>query len=369
MVLYPSWSLVKGDNHMSNFVLSRIFEAHQWLWAADSYSRYEERQDSLRSGAGFFDVDPEIANTERFRFLLPFVISAEKLEAAYRCEYDVHLERLADIENTYRVFKRSIDFEVKLGNSLKRVLAKPRKAGPTRHLLSSDEFSHVKDIISSVREWEIESPSFEGGLSFWETLYLAQKEIEESGRVSEASRAALQRLNEMKPKNSRLYARPLLFILLAEFFDDFSCDELETSISDCSTEDEWNAKTVEKIKTGRKYFASPFARFLAEFYAFIEVDLDGEISKEVITELTFAAETERSDDDALSDWRQQITFNKLLYKWRVDKWHEKLGFERGMNLRRRSQPSIRITEGIISGCDAAGLLDVLAILDLIKTHK
>ena len=141
---------------MTDFVFTQIFKAHKWLWIADSFSRHQLEHQKLRKRPDKTWLDHEEVHADRFRFLLPFILSKGDLNTKHRCEHDELLERLVDIENTYNVFKRSIDFDVKLGNSLKHVLVKPRKPGPRRDLLSEEQYVDVANIISSIDEWEDE---------------------------------------------------------------------------------------------------------------------------------------------------------------------------------------------------------------------
>lgn len=354
---------------MNDFVFNQIFKAHRWLWIAASYSRYEEEQTSLRSGCHNFDPDPEGIHAKRFRYLLPFVLSHDDLNVDYQCQHDELLERLVDIENTYLVFKRSIDFDVALGNNLRRVLAYPRKPGPKRDLLSEVQYANVADIFSSIGEWEDKPETAGDGPSMWATLLQAQREIDESGRVSLESRGALESLNAAKPNRKKTYARQVLLILLAEFFDDFSDQALETNISDCCSDEEWDAKTGEKVKDARKRYDSPFARFLTEFYALVGVETDAEPSEECISSLRQAALIEAAKKSSVPELLQRTEFEKLLHNWHVDMWHEKLGLERGLNLRRRANRQYRLTEKILNGGDCEDIADALRTIDQIKPAK
>jgi len=366
---------------MTEFIFNQIFKGHQWLWIADSFSRYEREQDNLRANPSEASFDQESYHSDRFRFLLPMVLSNADLDVEFRCQHDEVLLRLAEIENTFNVFRRSIDFDVSLGNSLKRVLAKPRKPGPRRDLLSKEQFAHVADVISSIDQWEgnLESAGDVGSL--WTTLYRAQCEIYETGHVSLDSRVALNSLNTAKPNRKRTYARPLLTLLLAEFFDDFSGTDVATNISDCSVAEEYDAKTEKVVKEARAYFDSPFARFVVHFHEL--VDLGDSLTPNSKLKSSFDTKAKAKAEEVASRWddgrpnrqtamahfAEKAEFDRQACEWRIDQRHENLGFERSILNARKSKRTPRISEMIINGSSLANVSEVLSILDVVKPPK
>lgn len=354
---------------LNNYTLAKIFDAHRWLWLADSYERYEQNVEELRNGCQNYLGDPEEQNARKFLPLLPLVLSCEDMDVEYQWQLDHYLQRLADIENTYNVFSRSLDFEVKLGNSLKNVLAKPRSASTNRSLLSDEQFKHVASTLFSVKNWSEETRSSDGATSFWQVIYDAQREINEYGGIAATSRRDLEKLNRVKSNRDRRYGRLMLFVLLAEFFDDFSDVEYETNISEAHVFEEYDTKTFKKIRSARTYFDSPFARFVSAFYVTANVRRDFEPTQERMTAIKSdawiaASRMSRSPD---SIYAREVKRRTDL--WCVDAWHEKFGFERGVLKRRSRRPRLRITEKVVTGCSARDLALTLTKLETLKPPK
>jgi len=366
---------------VTDFIFTQIFKAHKWLWIADSFSRHQLEHQKLRKRPDKTWLDHEEVHANRFRFLLPHILSEADLNTKYRCEHDELLERLVDIENTYNVFKRSIDFDVKLGNSLKYVLVKPRKPGPRRDLLSAEQYEHVANIISSIDQWEDELESVCDGPSLWTTIYQAQSEIYKTGQVSQESRTALESLNAAKPKRKKTYARPLLALLLAEFFDDFSSDGIETNISDRSLPEEYDAKSAEITQHAQAFFDSPFARFVANFHEFIQAGESPTLPDSAMSEYEALANAEaervalQCDEDwpilheAIAYFAGQDEFDEKVHEWRVEKRKESLGYERSILNARKSKETPRVSEMVLTGGSLSELSEVLTILDAVKPPK
>lgn len=366
---------------MTDFIFNQIFKGHRWLWLADSFSRYEQGQETLRGDPSFASFDQEEVHSERFRSLLPLVLSDDDLDATHPSQHDEILERLVDIENTYRVFRQSIDFDVRLGNSLKRVLAKPRKPGPRRDLLSNDQFAQVSKIVSSIDHWEGSLDGAGSESSFWATLYEAQREINDSGQVSHKNRAALNALNAAKPKKKRTYARQLLLLLLAEFFDEFSGEDVALNISGGTEEAEHDAKTEEVIKEARVFFDSPFSRFVLYFHELVGFQEDLRPGDEALLEVAPGAIVDPKNSKMLADaafrdqdivslhFSEQAESKRLVHEWRISQRHKYLGYERSLLEAWKSRGMPRISNSILRGASVASISDVFDILDSIKPQK
>ena len=354
---------------VNNFTLAKIFEAHRLLWLADSYERYEQNAEELRTGGQYYLGDPEGQYARKFRPLLPLVLSCKDMDVKYQWQLDHYLQRLVDIETTYSVFNRSVDFEVKLGNSLKHVLAKPRGGSVKRNLLSDEQFRHVASTLFSVTNWSEETYSSNGATSFWQTIYDAQREINEDGIISATSRRDLEKLNRAKSNRDRHYSRLVLFVLLAEFFDDFSDTEFETNISEAHTFEDYDPNTSKKIRSSRTYFDSPFARFVSAFYVTANVRRDFEPAPERLTAIKNDAWIAASRMSIYPDAIFAYELKRRTDAWCVDAWHEKFGFERGVLKRRSRIPRLRITEQLVSGCSARDLVVILTKLDALKSPK
>ncbi|MEP3784146.1 hypothetical protein [Ascidiaceihabitans sp.] len=353
----------------SNYTLAKIFDAHRWLWLADSFERYEQNAEELRTGGYNYIGDPEEQYAKKFHPLLRLVLSHEGFHVEHRCEHDHFLQRLADIENTYNVFNRSLDFEVKLGNSLRYVLAKPRNVAAKRNLLSDEQFKHISKTLSSVENWEDNACPHDSAVSFWQILYLAQSEINQNGSISEGSRRGLENLNRVKSNRDRHYGRLVLFILLAEFFDDFSRTEYKTNISEAHIAEDFCPQTSKKIRSRRTFFDSPFARFVSAFYVTANVQRDFEPTKERITAIKKDAWIAASKMSSSPDIIYPIEIKKRTETWLVDTWHEKFAFERGVLKRRAQKRRLRITESLVSGCSASDLKLILTKLEALKPPK
>lgn len=354
---------------VNNYTLAKIFEAHRWLWLSDSYERYERNAEELRNGGQNYFGDPEEQNARKFLPLLFLVLSHDDIDVEHQWQLDRYLQRLADIENTYNVLNRSLDFEVKLGNSLKQVLAKPRSATAKRNLLSDEQFKHVASILFSVRNWGEETYSADGATSFWQTIYDAQREINENGSISATNRRDLEKLNRVKTNRDRRYSRLVLFVLLAEFFDDFSAPDYETNISEAHVFEDYDPKTFKKIRSARTYFDSPFARFVSAFYVLAKVRIDFEPSQERLTAIKNDAwiAASRKSCSPGSVYAREVEERTDL--WCADAWHEKFGFERGVLKRRSRSSRLRITEKVVTGCSARDLALILSKLETLKSPK
>ncbi len=255
----------KIKRNQSDWALSKLMEDQMGLWLADSFEQYEKEQENIRTNSWAVGNDDNDDNLARFFDLIyHFVDDIPENDYSFDVygRYFEALQALADIENTYRVIERTIDFDINLLEKLKRLEKDFKLGGPVRRILTDQEFNHLQSISDDARLFELDFNAPRNDL--FHLLLRADRSIQDHEAISDDVLPKLKKIQRLRSSGRpRKYSTKLLIILLAEVFEKFNKLGHNAGI-----------KEKEDFKYGEEAYSSPFWAFMKDYFNVIGINTE-----------------------------------------------------------------------------------------------